>query len=322
MNLQKQEGIKMAEPKMWQPEGHTWEPNEWQAQNKQPEAEDDIYAEEAVPEKEQSFSSKLPRNILAGLSEAGNETLRAPHGIVSGLERLGEWFNKSDPYWSKHANLDPNRFKFSNIIPEPEEHNYRDLLGLPKQETASDMLIRNLTKYAPEIASGRALYRDLPIALTRRGASRELRQAQHLARERNISNINIPNEIIEDAAHFLPTTRSYQTLLHEAGLGNYDPIFALQSDLGHASRGFSSNPFSFAERRHGREAGRLRNTLLDSFRNELQNQGHHDIADLLARGQQRYRNYQRIKPVRNIGLGIAASQTPYGKKILRALDII
>jgi len=217
-----------------------------------------------------------------------------------------------NPDWNK---------SLAERIPRQEEYNYAEALGQKGEPETLDWLMQKGTEHLPDILGATALYRNLPIALTRRGASRELRQAQNLARERNVGNLNIPNEIMQDIPQFLPQTAPYRQLLEEAAQGGYEPLFATQSDLGQAARGYGMHPF-FAERRFGREAGRLRNRLLDAMQSELENQGHLDIADLLRRGQQRYRNYNSLKGVRNTALTLGAIKTPYGKRLLRALHII
>lgn len=270
---------------------------------------------------EEGFWEKLPRNTVAGLANLGHRTLNSPHDLVAGLEGMaqnfGESLNSALPK-ELQQKAHPS-FKLSEHIPTQEEHNYAELLGQKGEPTIGDQFIQKGIEYAPDILSLGGIYRNLPIAFTRRGASRELRQAQQLARERNIAPIPVPEHIIGDIRQFLPNTHSYRTLLNEAQLGHYDPLFALQSDLGKASRGYAKSPM-FAERRSGREAGNIRTNLLEYMHHGLGRQGQLDIADLLRAGQRRYRNYSRIKPYRNAALLAAgASQIPYTKKLLSSL---
>lgn len=275
---------------------------------------------EPEPE-EEGFWSKLPRNVVAGLAGLGHRTLNSPHDLVAGVEgqfrNFGESLGSALPK-ELESKAHPS-FRLSEQIPTQEEHNYAELLGQKGEPTIGDTLIQKGIEYSPDLLSLASIYKDFPIALTKRGASKELRQAQKLANERNIKPIPIPEHLIEDIRQFLPNTNSYRTMLHEASLGNYEPLFALQSDLGKASRGFAKSPM-FAERRAGREAVKLRNDLLQYMRHGLGRQGQLDIADLLRKGQKRYRNYSRIKPYRNAALLTAGvSQIPYTKKLLSSL---
>lgn len=295
----------------------------------------------------ESYPKKIARSIGIGLGNMGHSILNAPHDIASTFEQKGKEFKKGlkplkmdyesmladsiknqvEEFNRKHnvpeSMKNPNFGKsVSELIPHQQEYNFAEMLGQKGDPSTSEWLIQKGTEHLPDILGATALYRSLPIALTRRGAARELRQARNLAQERNINNLNIPDEIMEDIPQFLPTTRPYQRLIEEAGQGGYDPLFAIQSDLGEAGRGFARNPFSFAERRHGREAGRTRERLLNSMREELENQGHLDIANLMRRGQQRYRNYSRLKNARNIGLTLGAIKTPYGRRLLKAIGLI
>lgn len=281
---------------------------------------DQYKANKEKPKQEESFIGKLPRNIITGLANLGHKTVNSPHDLTQGLETstraIGR--NMQSVLPENLQKMAHPEFNISEHIPTQEEHDYASILGQKGEPTFADTLVQKLVEHSPDLLAGAAAYRELPIALTRRGASRELRQAQHLARERNVGNINIPPQLIEDIRQFLPNTHPYRTLLEQAHLGQYDPLFALQSDLGRASRGYSRSP-SFAERRTGREAARSRNELLGHMRHGLGSQGHLDIADLLRAGQRRYRNFSRIRPYRNIAVLGAASQTPYAKKLLHSV---
>jgi len=141
--------------------------------------------------------------------------------------------------------------------------------------------------------------------LTRHGASRHLRQAHNLAQERNIGALNVPHELIEDTRQFLPTTAPYRNMMERAQGREYPELFNLQSDVGRQSSGLSRSLFSAAERAHGREGLATRERLLESIRNGLREQGHHDIADLMQRGQRDYRRHMAIRPYLNVGKGLA-----------------
>lgn len=83
-------------------------------------------SEKKAPTKEQSFSEKLPRNILAGLAQMGHGVINAPHNITKAIS----------PDIAEH-------------IPKQQEHNYPQLLGLPEEATMADKLIRGAAQYSP-----------------------------------------------------------------------------------------------------------------------------------------------------------------------------
>lgn len=77
------------------------------------------------PADDQSFLSKLPRNILTGLADMGHGIINAPHNIA----------NLISPKLASH-------------IPEQQDYDYASLLKLPKATTA-DKVIRGIAQYTP-----------------------------------------------------------------------------------------------------------------------------------------------------------------------------
>lgn len=82
--------------------------------------------EQKTPANEQSFMEKLPKNIVAGLAQMGHGFINAPHNITNAIS----------PELASH-------------IPKQPEYNYPELLGLPKETTMADRLIRGAAQYAP-----------------------------------------------------------------------------------------------------------------------------------------------------------------------------
>jgi hypothetical protein len=318
MNLQKQEGIKMAEPKMWQPEGHTWEPNEWQAQNKQPEAEDDIYAEEAVPDKELYFHA--PRSVLAGTMALGRRIANTPHHIAKGLEGLGqgigESFNRQFP---NQPNPAPMKQSYADMVPHlDEKRNYAQMLGQHGQGTLADRLVQGLIEHGPELAlAGRgAQFIGKGIAklpLTPKMAARPLNWAETAIGERGIK-LNIPNSLYKDVELFIPKNSSYKELLKNAKKGDYKAQFTIQSDLRKIGDTLKKSS-SGAERLHGIEAHKLRQNFLNAMHNSANKQGQNDISEAIIKGQKDYRtHYKYRKPITaaaTAGIGVLGLKKGY-----------
>lgn len=114
-------------------------------------------------------------------------------------------------------------------------------------------------------------------------------------------------DLIEDTRQFLPNTTPYRNLIEDAGYGDYNKLFSLQSDLGKHAGGMSKDWFSKANRAHGRAGLEVRGNILNEMKNSLRKEGHGDIADLLTKGQDEYRRYMKFKPYRNALIGAGAA---------------
>lgn len=73
-----------------------------------------------------SFLEKLPKNIVAGLAQMGHGLINTPHNIANAI----------NPELASH-------------IPKQQEYNYPEMLGLPKEATMADKLVRGAAQYAP-----------------------------------------------------------------------------------------------------------------------------------------------------------------------------
>lgn len=273
---------------------------------------------EVVPykSKEESFLKKLPRNIAIGLTHAGRNLHNLPHDIAHGIDVGGSAIGR----FLGAPELQKQNSNIASYLPN-DVQNYADVFGQKGEGTPVDNLIQKGFEYGPDIIAGAGALRDIGLLphLTRRGASRSLRNARQMAQGRNIRPLDIDPNLIEDAAQFLPRTAPYRNALEAASHGDYDALFRLQSDLGKHSSDYSRSLFSASERAHGRAGAATRNSLLDQIHHGLQSQGHHDISDLLRRGQNEYRRYARFKPYRN-ALGIAAGASMLPKNAL--IDLV
>ena len=137
------------------------------------------------------------------------------------------------------------------------------------------------------------LAKELPI--TKKMAGRPLMEAQNLIKERGIDKLSVPSDIFKDAKEFLPKTTPYKKLLEKAKTGDYDSLFTLQSDLRKIGSQLKRS-ISGAERIHGGEALKLRQKLQDSMKSHLRKEGHEDIAGLITKGQNKYRQHMKYRP--------------------------
>ena len=153
-------------------------------ENKEPE-------EQFLPPKEEGLGTRLPRDIMIGLSNLGHKTLNYPYDIAKGTEQFGKQFNELlplDKYVGK--NRLPNnksylqqlaeRFNKENNIPESamnpnwnssiaeriphqQEHDFAALLGQEGTPSTGSQLIQKGIEYAPELAGLASVMRYLPI---------------------------------------------------------------------------------------------------------------------------------------------------------------
>lgn len=273
-----------------------------------------------LPETE-GFFSKLPRNILIGLTHLGRNIHNLPHDIVQGLERGTE--NISTPFNKLKGPKINKGPSISNLLPyDPNE--YGDVFGQQGEGTLFDRLIQKGIEHAPEIAGGYALLRRLPI--TQGFAARPLKQAQNLARERGIESVNIHPELMNEARQFLNMRNPDVRQLYEEALeGGYEPLMSLQSDIGREARALRKSPVR-AESRRAPQAASLKQRMLQGIQNELRTQGHDDIADLIGSGINKYRQFKQIEQhvypiLKKLGIpiGVGASIIFGGKKVKKFL---
>lgn len=250
--------------------------------------------------KEEGFLHKLPRNVMIGLTHAG----RGLHNLPHDLSKLAEW--------PAEKLAGPLSHPLSSYLPY-DQNDYSDVWGQKGQGTPSDNLIQKGVEFAPDIIGGLNALRGLGILphLTRKGASKNLVKARKMGKSKNISPLEVNPDLIEDTRQFLPNTTPYRNLIDEAGHGDYNRLFSLQSDLGKHAGGMSKDWFSKANRAHGKAGLEVRGNILNEMKGSLRQQGHGDIADLLTKGQNEYRKYMKFKPYRNaIGVAAGAAMLP------------
>lgn len=231
---------------------------------------------------------------LAGANEAINTMAQLPL--------------KMSQYGSDRLHLIPQGVTnaIQHITPEDTSNAINSVFGQPQYP--GEAMFRGLLRNVPSLYGASRIGEAMP-PLTKWGATQNLNKARTLANDRNIGQMNIDPNIVEDARQFLPNTTPYRNTLDAAQHGDYNSLFGLQSDLGKNAGGYANSLFSAAERSHGRAGLQTRNDLLNAIHENLQSQGHQDVSDLLRQGQNDYRRYMGFKPYRNmlIGAGITAS---------------
>lgn len=289
-----------------------------------PAKEDDLgaYLDQLPNPSNQSFLSKLPRNILTGLAHAGRNLHNLPHDIMQYAQELTPLSSLVETKTGK---------KLADYLPE-DVQNYSDVFGInPEGATFGDRAIQTALEHIPDFmglgGAGRALGRVFPI--TKGLGARQLKEAQKLVNERGLS-VPIPPEILQEVLPFFPKTHATNELLTQASAGHYPSSFGVQSELGRHERALGKSS-SWAERNLlAPQASELKKRIVSHFETTFREAGHDDIADFLKGGLNDYRRYIQFRDkalpimkklgIATTGLGILESILHSGKKVASTLS--
>ena len=283
---------------------------------------------------EPGFWSKLPRNILIGLTHAGRNLHNLPHDLVQSAENVGDSFGKgidSSLHLPKEIQEKINsmpkheRFKLSEHLPY-DVSEYGDVFGQEGQGTLLDRLIQKGFEHSPEIFSGigalRSGLRKFPIS--QKGAARQLKEAENLITQRGINNFQMNHPLLQETVPFLPKTHATGEMLQGIINGEYKPAFALQSQIGQHARNLAKSPLA-SERLLAPKAQELKKLVLHEMEQALRSTGHHKEADLLKGGIEDYAKYIKFREkalpilkkigIPTTGLAFLGLSTNKGKKI-------
>ena len=261
---------------------------------------------------QESFLSKLTRNITAGLAQGGHELLNTPYGVGKFIEQqskqFGDLANKALPLEKYGVNQKQSDFSAADYIPHQQDYDFAQMLGQRGMPTFGDKAIQGISQYAPELLmGGNALRKFLPH-LTKRGATKKLNLAQQTFKDwakDSTGKLNVNPELIEDARQYLPNNLAERHLLDTAS-NDYDKLFNLQSQVGKVSAkrmGKLKALFSPESQLKGEAGLKSRKELINALHENLQSEGLNKTSNLLREGQEDFRRYMKFKPYRNaIGL--------------------
>jgi len=243
---------------------------------------------------------RATKNIGAGLGELGHGILSAPGNLRDYLVAKG-MFPK-----------DTSSFRLpENVL--PQEFNYPEATGVQGRKPG-DELIRGIPTGIAAAPLTNPIFKALgELPLTKGVGAKSLKKAQSLAKERNVTGLPISKSVLNEVKKTLPSSSAYNDLMKQASKGDYGSLFTLQSDLGKIGSHLT-NSSSGAERLAGIEASKLRHKLIGEVREHLAKAGHKDIADLMAKGQNKYRQYHKLeknvyKPLSKLGIPIGGLAT-------------
>jgi len=259
-----------------------------------------LFENAAQPEEQPGFWSKLPKNILTGLTHAGRNLANIPHDVAQMIEQTGQ---QMEPIWNQMPGPHPTmQYKrpISSYLPH-DTTDYGDVWGLKGERTPVDKIVQTVSEYGPDVFAGVNALRDIIPHLTKAGATKKLRKAQQMAKDFGVNKdaFSMTPELIEDAKQFFPNTLQNRELFEKAKMGDYDAIFQLQSELGQLSGQRAKSWFNPEAKIKGRAGLQTQGKLLDEFTESLNKLGHEDIANLMTKGRQEFKRYMKFKPYRN-----------------------
>ena len=251
--------------------------------------------EQDQPSSEESFGSKLPRNITAGLAKLGHRTLNAPHDIVQSLEQhlesMGQGFQRGI---GSPEIPSPHYRSLSSYIPRQQEYDFPAMLGQKGKGTLTDRAIQGTVEHLPELLGAyglaRAGLRAAPSLSTRRGG-KLLSQAEAAGGDLQVS---LAPELEIEARKFLPRSRATDEMLARALQGEYAPTFSTQSQIGHHARALQKSPLA-AERLQAPSAHELKQLIAQQMVGQLETQGAPEAAELLGKGLKEYARTKELQ---------------------------
>ncbi len=230
-----------------------------------------------LPEGE-SFLSKLPKNILTGLTHTGRNLHNLPHD----LSKLAEW--------PAEKIAGPLKHPLSSYLPY-DEQDYSDVFGSNKEtDTMLDKLIKGGVEHAPEIAGGVGLVRGGFRKLT---GTHQLNAVERAANQSGLK-FNYKPKTIKEAEKYFPPSHATKEMIADSNAGFYGSSFKAQSQVGHHQRNLVKSPLA-AENLLAPRAAELKQTMLGELSSILKNAGMHNEVKLLSQGINNYRQYMKVR---------------------------
>jgi hypothetical protein len=225
----------------------------------------------------EGWASKIPRDILIGLTHMGRNLHNLPHD----LSKLAEW--------PVEKIAGPLKHPLSSYLPYDQE-SYADVFGQKGKGALLDRLIQGGVEHAPELLGGYGLVRG---GLRRLTGRHHLDQVRRAAQEMPEA-FAYPEEMLQQARRFLPQSQATDELIHATRQGGYNPAFSTQSQVGYHQRALQRSPLA-AEQRRAPQAGDLKQNMLNHLESVFRNEGMDAEADLLRQGITNFRRYAQVR---------------------------
>lgn len=239
-----------------------------------------------------SKAHHISGQILAGLGEGAKGLANIPH------ELFDEFANKE---------ITPNWLRTGAI---PEDIGIEKFLGLEATKK-SDELLRALPAIyggGKLVASGIGKAKKLTQAPDLKQALKDVQAKVNSAdtnlgkafdkiesdvESRGVTPIPVSKQTINRAKRFLDKSPETRELIDKASKGDYKSLRQIQADLRVIGENGLSNDLS-TERNIGKEALSARNQINTDIEKHLEKTGHKDLADLLNKSKEGYKDIQDI----------------------------
>lgn len=244
--------------------------------------------------KPEGFWSKLPRNILIGLTHAGRNLHNSPHDIVQALEHGASSFgnNDLDKLLADKYGVKQNKGKPLSAYLPHDTQDYSDVFGGDKDaKTLVDKIVQGGFEYSPELIGGLGLARG---GIRRLKGTHQLDKVDKAIKNKGLDNFSYDEKTLREAKKYMPPSEASKEALMRSASGEYPASFSLQSQIGHHQRNLSNSALA-SERLLAPRVGELKQNMAKQLQDILRSHGMHEEADLLKQGIKNYAQYMRIK---------------------------
>lgn len=262
-----------------------------------------------IPNKLEKSGQYIEQNpatsIFHNIGQLGAATGEIGKGIINAPYDLNQYLA------SKHLLPEALGRLGKKILPHlPEDLGIEKTLGLEPNREKGDELIRAIPDIAMGLAGGTALIKEGKNLFKAPDLKETIRQTQGKVNEattetgkifdtvekevevQGISNIPIDKNIIKQAETYLAKTPANKDLIKRARTGDYTALRELQADLRVKGEKALSSALA-AENKMGEEMLSTRDQVNKSIQQHLENEGRIDLAELLNKARDDYRNIQQ-----------------------------
>lgn len=270
----------------------------------------------APAQTEESFLSKLPRNITAGVAGLGHRIMNAPYDLGQSVEHGLQSFQgiqmPGDEYISRSQQQD-----YSAQIPHQQDHDFAQMLGQQGDGTLSDRMIQGMIAHAPEVVGAGKLgvmgakagvnaikglsnkFNPDPFKAIQAGhdtlknkLSKGFESVGKEVKKRDIGSIPINPKIFKDIKEIGPKTRQFKSFVDKAKDGDFDRLRKLQTELFNRGTKRKASPLG-SEQDVGEEMLSLRDDINDLIHSHLAKSGSKDLAEKLKDNMTGWRGLQQ-----------------------------
>lgn len=239
---------------------------------------------------------------LAGFLQYGHNAMNIPHDLAGyAANRLNLIPQSAQQYIPYQKDITSQITQMAGEGNQPGEQLLRGIGRNPLAAISAPSVLKTLNPLKVTAAFNRIKPEQAAKALQDthnsmlNEASGLYDQVKSEAKNRNINNVNIDPNLIEQARTpgYFPNTAASRKLINQAATGDYEALHNLQSDMGKRSRDKMSSDFA-ADRDVGEEMHELRNSINENTANHFRQTGNEDLADALQLGRNKYAQFKDL----------------------------